>query len=1001
MPAAANQIGIEYYIDLRKLRTNLNQAKNAFRQFNDWVNSTSQKTAGFEQPFRKAGDAFSRLKRSFAGARGTFSGAADSMKNFQEHMSRGATFAGRLGLGLRGLGGDVRMLAGDFKNLGLLQMRWYASQQLLFGLVQGLRNGITAAVDFQEEMSKVATALQLDPDIHRSYFLIEQKIRDVLIETGKNIDELATIMWELKSAGLETSEVLGAFRHATDLTIGSVVNAQDATRILAGLYRIFGNSLEGVTTSQEKFQKIVDIVSGTLNVSQVDMNGLIKGYSYLANASDLAGLKLSEVSAVLAVLNDRMIASGRAGRGARSALVQLVKNWQSISDRMGIVRSEYDTFLDFLHKLRDKWATMGDDIASRNERLAATFEKFGLRGGPAIASLVAHLEKVDEIIQNIESGMFDNLTKLMAEERLSTAAAEWAKLVAQLKEFSITLLDSGEPLAKLVRYMRHFTGAVMILIHGPLSLLDANIFALYKAFEALGKAMILDFSGAKKAAKEGIDHLASWTERVYRFNQRMSGFGEGLASIAEAGEQALKKGAEGTTQIVETWAQKRAALFATLTDTHRQAADSMTEIEKNALAISILAWEKTADRKFESLKDMNVDIVVAEEQAYQKRLQLENKYFNAIRKTQEKIVKEREKSLEKLLAIEEAATDKLIAIANKAVTGRISIRDKILTYEGTITDELMKLTKTEADYNLWAEKQKYKKRKDLLGKWLKELERLKAISPTSVEEVEAIQRLIEQVRALQTETDKLYKTEKKPTDLYDPSDFGAGFIAGLKEVGEELANEYEIWKNMAKELAASMRDTLSDVLFDPMMNELKSAEDYWRAFTTSVKRMIADMAAQWMMFKAFGDLGKTGWGLAGKALGAIAAIGGGGGTGGGATAPAPGPGMINVHQGGFPSFHPGGLASDEILAVLRKKEFVIQEPSVRSIGTRALEHINKTGTLPQQPTIVHNHNYQIRNDFIDPEGLDKVLRTRGAGAIRDVSLGSYNFARQQRDPRVR
>ena len=428
MTAAANQIGIEYYVDLKKLKTNLNQAKNAFKQFHDWVNNSSQKARGYEEPFRKAGSAFERLRKSFAGAKSTFTSAADSMKNFQNHMGRGVTFAGRLGIGLRGLGGDVRMLASDFKNLGLLQARWYASQQLLFGLVQSLRNGISAAVEFQEEMSKVATALQLDPDIHRSYFLIEQKIRDVLIETGKNIDELATIMWELKSAGLSTSETLGAFRHATDLTIGSVVNAQDATRILAGLYRIFGDSLEGAITSEEKFKRIVDIVSGTLNVSQVDMNGLIRGYSYLANASDLAGLKLSEVSAVLAVLNDRMIVSGRAGRGARSALVQLVKNWQTISDRMGIVRGEYDTFLDFLHKLRDRWATMGDDIASRNERLAATFEKFGLRGGPAIASLVAHLEKVDEIIKNIESGKFENLTKLMAETRLSTAAAEWREI---------------------------------------------------------------------------------------------------------------------------------------------------------------------------------------------------------------------------------------------------------------------------------------------------------------------------------------------------------------------------------------------------------------------------------------------------------------------------------------------------------------------------------------------------------------------------------------------
>ena len=496
----------------------------------------------------------------------------------------------------------------------------------------------------------------------------------------------------------------------------------------------------------------------------------------------------------------------------------------------------------------------------------------------------------------------------------------------------------------------------MIMIHGPLSLLDANVYALYKAFEALGKAMILDFSGAKKAAQEGIDHLASWTERVYRFNQRMSGFGESIASVAEAAEQAIKKGAEGTTQVVETWGQKREKLFATLTDAHRQAAESMTSIERNALAIQVLEWQKAEDRKFEALKDMNVDIVVAEEQALQKRLQLENKYFDGIRKTQEKVVKAKEKQLEKLLKLEATAADKMVAIANKALTSRISIGARLVAFSEEITDELMKLTKSESEYNIWAEEEKFKKRKELLDKWLVELKRLKEIQP--IEETETIQRLIEQIRTLQLETDKLYKTEKKPD--HDPEDFAGGFMQGLQDVDKELNDKFNRWREMAKELASSMRDSLSDLFFDSMMGELESASDYWKAFTTSVKRMIADMTAQWLMMKAA---------MAGASIAGSLGFASGEqiGTGGSpAVTGAP-------HLGGLRRFHPGGqLETNEGLAILKRGEFVIRDTSTRNIGVDNLERMNRTGQMPEKKTVI-NHYHQYKIDAIDPESLDRVL----------------------------
>jgi len=249
------------------------------------------------------------------------------------------------------------------------------------------------------------------------------------------------------------------------------------------------------------------------------------------------------------------------------------------------------------------------------------------------------------------------------------------------------------------------------------------------------------------------------------------------------------------------------------------------------------------------------------------------------------------------------------------------------------------------------------------------------------------------------------KKDEKPID---PSDYARGMIDGLKEVGKELKNEYKTWKDLTTNVAHSMSDTLSDVFFDSMTGQLRSAEDYWQAFTTSVKRMIADMASKWVMLQAFGGAAK-GIDWIGTAL-SVASLGGGGGGGGTSPSVGGGPsgvgpigsGLMDAHSGGLIKMHDGGmnLKSDETLRILKNKEYVIKDSSTRSIGVAALNQANRTGRLPQaQPqTVVHKYyNYVYA---IDSESMDVALRKRGAGAISDISLNANAYARSKRDPRA-
>uniref|UniRef100_A0A6H1ZHR1 Putative tail protein n=1 Tax=viral metagenome TaxID=1070528 RepID=A0A6H1ZHR1_9ZZZZ len=218
--------------------------------------------------------------------------------------------------------------------------------------------------------------------------------------------------------------------------------------------------------------------------------------------------------------------------------------------------------------------------------------------------------------------------------------------------------------------------------------------------------------------------------------------------------------------------------------------------------------------------------------------------------------------------------------------------------------------------------------------------------------------------------------QKAKSQTFAPSDSIAGMVEGLKDFGKELRNEFKSWHDLVYNSATAMRDTMSDVFFDAMNSELKTAEEYWKSFTNSVKRYIADMAAKWLMFQAFGSMGsgdKPSWGLLGTAASYV-----------------------------FGASHAGGKGPGESMTVIRNDEFVMRGSSSRSIGYDNLERMNRTGTMPQGgPTVVDNSRTYLMIDAIDPQSFDRVLRERGGRAIMDMSLQSFSIASAKKDPRVR
>jgi hypothetical protein len=171
----------------------------------------------------------------------------------------------------------------------------------------------------------------------------------------------------------------------------------------------------------------------------------------------------------------------------------------------------------------------------------------------------------------------------------------------------------------------------------------------------------------------------------------------------------------------------------------------------------------------------------------------------------------------------------------------------------------------------------------------------------------------------------------------------------LKDLAKETNDEMS---EFAKQAARNMQDAFGEFFFNAMNGEFDNLAGN---FAKTLQRMAAELAASEVLKLLTGDMGETGkmGGWIGKGLSFLGSLWGGGGFGSvGASSTLAMPGAENVfagfaHRGGIagaltdqrlvpaalfagaPRYHRGGLAGDEVPAILRRGEEVLTRADPR------------------------------------------------------------------------
>jgi len=260
--------------------------------------------------------------------------------------------------------------------------------------------------DFQYSLASVgavagATNTEMDK--------LRETARSIGATTAFSSKEAADAMYNLASAGLKVTEIMGAAEHAVKLAGATAGDMSQATSIMSSALKIFN-----INASDSS--RVADVFAKTVSKSKFTLDGLTNAMKYAGPIGGALGWTIEETAAAVAQFAEIGLEATQTGTQLRAGMVQLLNPSEQVTSTLkalGVawkdLNPETKTFDQIVDRLAD--TTMGATEAVK---------VFGTEAGGSFA----------KIIQNARQGSIDiKGFTTMLENSAGTSSEMYARMM--------------------------------------------------------------------------------------------------------------------------------------------------------------------------------------------------------------------------------------------------------------------------------------------------------------------------------------------------------------------------------------------------------------------------------------------------------------------------------------------------------------------------------------------------------------------------------------------
>jgi TP901 family phage tail tape measure protein len=262
---------------------------------------------------------------------------------------------------------------------------------------------------------------------------LETTAREIGSSTSFSAKEASDAMYNLASAGLEVTDVMGSAKDAVILAESTAADMSTSTHLMASSMRTFGLDATNST-------KISDLFAQTVRKSMFTLSGLSDAMKFAGPVGAALGMTLGDTTAAVALFKNLGLEASQAGTGFRMSMINLVNPTDQVHEalaRAGVTLAEVNPEMVGFDGVVKR-------MAQSSMTTADAFQIFGTRAGAAMAAIIQQHKTGQTDVDNFYTTINTNtgVSAEMQERMMNTVQGRWKQFTSAISELLLTLFDS-------------------------------------------------------------------------------------------------------------------------------------------------------------------------------------------------------------------------------------------------------------------------------------------------------------------------------------------------------------------------------------------------------------------------------------------------------------------------------------------------------------------------------------------------------------------------------
>lgn len=376
---------------------------------------------------------------------------------------------------------------------------WMAIRGTYSALLGTINGGFSDWVKYEEELLRVKNvSREFGKETDQVMGLLSGKIKQMSIDTGKSMSELAFSFYRFKTIGKTYEESLGGMDAVTKATIAFQGEQREVAEFLSTSYNLLGKTITEVESPADKMNLMMAKLNKLYTTNDFLIAEMVESMKKFLPVAQSMNLSYDQTISLLGALHTGAIKAGRSGTLLSTSFQQLMSNLSEVAQIMGLYLDPKNTPFEQLLIVMTELERL--QKSGNLKKVEQSLDKIfgGVRGSMPIRDLI--------------TGVFPVLM-----ENLKTTSTDAGKL---MKEYTENIKSNMESIPRQIdrfKNLRNLIGQSFVQgvtggkdFEDSLVKINDIMEKLQSPFQRFGE-LVKGIADTFIAIKNTIDYIANYT----------------------------------------------------------------------------------------------------------------------------------------------------------------------------------------------------------------------------------------------------------------------------------------------------------------------------------------------------------------------------------------------------------------------------------------------------------------------------------------------------------